>query len=316
MVAQPSELELSAVITDVACASDASGAIDLTVEGGTGDITYSWSNEASTEDLTGIPAGEYTVEVTDGSGCTATATYTVTESAALEISVVSSDLLCNGDNSGSIDVTVTGGSGDYVYNWSDESADEDRTDLPAGTYGLTVTDNNGCTNEVSVEITEPDAIELTLVTTDVLCNGGNTGSIDLTVAGGTPPAAFIWSNGDETEDISMLVAGTYTVTVTDVAGCEAVGSATINEPIAISLSVVASDAQCAGEASGSIDLEIEGGTEGYTVLWSNGAETEDLTGILAGTYSATVTDANGCTAETALITIGEPSTLSLSLIHI
>lgn len=315
-IAQPADFAVNATITNLLCAGDNSGAIDLEVTGGTGTITFAWSDDANitTQNRAGLAAGEYSVTISDENGCGTTETYTVTEPEMLVIvSAEVQNLSCNGDGSGGINVTITGGTGEYSYLWSDESTDEDRSDLAAGTYSLTVTDANGCTAETTVEVAQPAAITLEFEVADANCNGENDGSINLTVTGGTPPVAFIWSNGAGTEDINLLLAGTYTVSVMDFFGCETTGSATVNEPAALQLSVVAEDVACAGEASGSIDLTIEGGVEPYSVLWSNNAVTEDLIVVTAGNYTATVTDANGCTAQTTVITINEPEAVSCSI---
>ena len=153
------------------------------------------------------------------------------------------------------------------------------------------------------------------VATDALCNGDSTGSIDLTVTGGTAPFTYTWDNGATTEDISTLAAGTYNVTITDANGCTATASATVGEPTLLAGSAVATDALCNGDSTGSIDLTVTGGTAPFTYAWDNGATTEDISTLAAGTYNVTITDANGCTA-TASATVGEPTLLALSLIHI
>ena len=150
----------------------------------------------------------------------------------------------------------------------------------------------------------------TLVT-DAACNGDASGSIDLTVTGGTAPYTYAWSNGATTEDISGLTAGTYTVIVTDDQGCTDTETFTIDEPSTLDIDLAATvvtDAACNGDASGSIDLTITGGTAPYTYAWSNGATTEDISGITGGTCRVIVTDAQGGT-ETETINSAEPTTL-------
>ncbi|MCW5518190.1 SprB repeat-containing protein, partial [Muriicola sp. Z0-33] len=182
--------------------------------------------------------------------------------------------------------------------------------LLAGTYTVTITDANGCETTDGATIGEPDAaLSSSAIATDVACFGEATGSIDLTVNGGTPGYSYLWSNGAITEDISGLIAGTYTVTITDANGCETTDEATVGQPdAALSASAVGTDALCNGDANGSIDLTVSGGTTAYSFIWSNGATTEDISGLTAGTYSVTITDANGCTT-TASATVNEPAAL-------
>ena len=166
--------------------------------------------------------------------------------------------------------------------------------LIAGTYTVTVRDLNNCEKTLSFTIEEAGDLVVSGVPTDALCFGDNSGSIDLTVVGGTPGYTFNWSNGATTEDISGLVAGSYTVTVRDANNCEKTLSFTIGEPTDLVLSGTPSDALCFGDDSGSIDLTVVGGTPGYTYSWSNGATTEDISGLVAGTYTVIVLDLNNC----------------------
>ena len=132
--------------------------------------------------------------------------------------------------------------------------------------------------------------------TPVSCNGGTNGAVTLVVNGGTPAYSYSWSNGSVTQNLTGVAAGTYTVTVTDANGCTITTSATVTQPLApLALSTTQVNTTC-GNSNGSIDLTVVGGTAGYTYNWSNGAVTQDLSALLAGGYSVTVTDANGCTA--------------------
>ncbi|MEZ4992557.1 MAG: T9SS type A sorting domain-containing protein, partial [Saprospiraceae bacterium] len=305
------------VVADAGCNADANGSIDLMVSGGTELYTYAWSNGVTTEDISGLTAGTYTVTVTDASGCSDEATFTINEPEVLVIdtdATVVTDAGCNAEATGSIDLMVSGGTEPYTYAWSNGATTEDISGLSAGTYTVTVTDANGCSDEATFTIDEPEVLVINLDATaidDVTCNGDATGSINLVVSGGTEPYTYVWSNGETTEDISGLPAGTYDVTVTDANGCTETGSFTIEEASDLVIDLAATivtDVDCNGDATGSIDLVVNGGTPAYTYVWSNGATTEDLSGLPAGTYDVTVTDANGCT-ETASFTIDEATDL-------
>ena len=170
---------------------------------------------------------------------------------------------------------------------------------------MTVTDANNCTATAEATVDQPVTITAVATATDALCNEAANGQVDLTVAGGTAPYTFLWSNGATTEDLTDLTAGTYSVTVTDANNCTATAEATVDQPVTITAVATATDALCNEAANGQVDLTVAGGTAPYTFLWSNGATTEDLTDVTAGTYSVTVTDANLCTA-TASATVNEP----------
>ena len=313
-ITQPAAvLTVTETNVDVLCFGQSTGSIDLTVAGGTTPYTYSWSSSATTQDLTNIPAGNYSVTVTDDNGCTASiANIQITQPAAvLTVTETNVDVLCFGQSTGSIDLTVAGGTTPYTYSWSSGATTQDLTNIPAGNYSVTVTDDNGCTASIAnIQITQPAAVlTVTETNVDVLCFGQSTGSIDLTVAGGTTPYTYSWSSGATTQDLTNIPAGNYSVTVTDDNGCTAsIANIQITQPAAV-LTVTETnvDVLCFGQSTGSIDLTVAGGTTPYTYSWSSGATTQDLTNIPAGNYSVTVTDDNGCTASIANIQITQPA---------
>ncbi|MEZ7497116.1 T9SS type A sorting domain-containing protein, partial [Leeuwenhoekiella aequorea] len=300
-VNEPTILSASGVATAVSCNGGSDASIDLAVVGGTASYTYLWSNGATTEDLSGLTAGTYDVTVTDANGCTATASIQVNEPTILSASGVATAVSCNGGSDASIDLAVVGGTASYTYLWSNGATTEDLSGLTAGTYDVTVTDANGCTATASIQVNEPTILSASGVATAVSCNGGSDASIDLAVVGGTASYTYLWSNGATTEDLSGLTAGTYDVTVTDANGCTATASIQVNEPTILTASGVATAVSCNGGSDASIDLAVVGGTKPYTYAWNNGATTEDLSGLTAGTYDVTVTDANGCTATASFV---------------
>ena len=198
-------LALSFVVTDVTCHAESSGNIDLVVSGGRAPYVFSWNNGSTTEDLQNIAAGEYFVSVTDAAGCTVQGNTRVNEPAqSLSSSIIVNNILCNGNSTGSIDLTVEGGTAPYTYKWSNGETTEDINELKADGYTVTITDANGCQLIESTTITEPDALSAVFDVTDVLCKGGNDGAIDLTIQGGSAPYTYTWNNGEITEDIDAL----------------------------------------------------------------------------------------------------------------
>ena len=311
IINQPNPISITSTVVKVKCNGGNDGSINLTVTGGTAPFTFNWDNAPDVEDPSGLAAGTYNVTVTDANGCTKTALATIEENSTIDIVVSSTNVKCNGGKDGTINLTVSGGTAPYSFNWDNAPDVEDPSGLAAGTYNVTVTDANGCKKIASAIVTEPAQIVLTSTVSNVKCNGGNDGSINLTVSGGTAPYSFNWDNAPDVEDPSGLAAGTYNVTVTDANGCTKAAVATINQPTSINLSITSVNVKCNGGNDGSVNLTVSGGTGPYTFNWDNAPDVEDPTALSAGTYSVTVTDANGCTKTTS-VTISDPTPIVLA----
>ena len=188
------------------------------------------------------------------------------------------------------------------------------SNLSPGTYSVTVTDANGCTCSKTVTLNNPPAMSCNItVNNQVLCYGGNTGKVTATASGGTPAYSFLWSTGATTAMISNLTAGTYTVTVTDANNCKCISSVTLTEPIELECWVtIDEDIECFGDNTGKLTVSASGGTPGYTYAWSNGANTAMISNLPAGTYTVTVTDANGCIC-TKSMTLTQPPLLTCDI---
>ena len=311
-----SPLVYSNALTDVLCFSEYTGAISITTSGGALPYSYSWSNGAVTEDLININAGVYTFNLTDAGGCQILDTFTINQPTLLDISLVSSNVSCFGGNNGDIDISVIGGITPYVYAWSNGMNTQDISQLFPGTYSLLVTDANNCTKTASALITEP-ALPLTAVEThvNILCFGNATGSIDITPNGGTPSYTYSWSNGATTQDLTNVVAGNYNLIITDSLGCTFNISVTLTQPLApVSIASSIFNVSCFGGSNGRIDVVFNGGTAPYTFVWSNGATTQNITNLIAGNYTITVTDQHGCVLiETYTITQPNPLQITWSV---
>ena len=321
-ITQPNAIQIANTITNINCRNASTGSVNITVTGGTGSFTYGWSGPgeytASSQNIASRPVGTYNLTVHDGS-CTATASYTITQpSAVLSASTSVTNVKCNGTANGVINLTVAGGTLPYGYSWTRSGGytalTEDVSGLIAGTYDVTVTDARGCTVSSSGEVTQPSSLTLSKTQTNVSCNSGSDGAINLTVSGGTPGTdplyTFVWSNGAVSEDLSGLSAGVYSVIVTDANGCTATISATISEPDILTASAVSTSPLCFS-GNGSVNLTAGGGTTDYTFLWSNSATSEDLGSVAAGLYSVTVTDSKGCRAV-ASATVTKPAAITVS----
>jgi hypothetical protein len=302
-------------ITSLLCNGDSDGDIniDITLNGGAISAVYQWSSGESTEDISGLTAGNYDVTVTDNNNCTATLNVTISEPTAINIVGNITHVLCNGDNNGSVDIAVTGGvvSSGYSYSWSDGfgfmATTEDISALNAGSYTLIVSDDNNCSLTEDYIVNQPDLITGITVPTDISCNGLTDGSINLNPSGGDGNYSYLWNDasGSTTQNISGLPQGMYTVVITDGNGCTGSAQATISEPML--LSVAGNITHETSGNDGAVDITVNGGMAPYTFSWSGpgafSAATEDITGIVGGTYTVTITDANGCTVtENVIVT--------------
>lgn len=312
-VSQPSNMVLTIVGQNVACNGGSSGNIDLTVSGGTPTYTYSWSNGETTEDISNLSPGSYTVNVSDANGCIATSTVSISEpSLPISLSNTNQNVLCNGGSDGSIDLNVSGGTPGYTYSWSNGQTSEDISGLIAGTYSVLVTDFNGCTSTLTTTILQPSALSSSVAVYNVNCYGQNTGSINLTVSGGTPGYTYLWSNGQTSAYATALGAGTYSVLITDVNGCQSTNNATITQPTLLVASHTKVNLTCYNSNDGSITVTASGGTPPYTYGWTNGMTGSTISNLPAGNYTSYVSDSKGCT-KLQTINVSQPSVLSSSV---
>ena len=297
-VLQPhTAVSATAVVVNENCFGGSNGSIDLTPAGGTPGYTYAWNTGATTQDLIAIPGGTYTVIITDANGCSVIHTETLTEPDPFVVSETHVNILCNGDATGSIDLTVNGGTTPYIFAWSNGITTQNLSNLTAGPYTVFVSDASlatGCTAQLTVNITEPTAVNVNAVPTAVLCFGGQTGSAVASASGGTPGYTYMWNTGATTANISNLVAGTYTVTATDANGCTDITTTVVTQPNKLGAWLSRKNVTCYNGNDGTLSLSPFGGTSPYTYLWNDGVTTEDRSGLTAGKYIVTITDANGC----------------------
>jgi len=275
------------------------------------------------DSVTGLGAGNVTVEVRDSLNCMQSATVNIVEPAEIVLSISKTDISCFGLTDGTASVAATGGNGGFTYSWSSGNpltGFPNVTDLPAGLVSVTVTDSRSCFDTISATITEPPVLSLSISKTDVSCFGGNNGTATVTANGGTPGSGYIysWSSGvpGNTNAVTQLPAGNAGVTVTDSRGCNDTISTYITQPAtAVSTSIVKTDISCFGGNDGTATVTASGGTPGYTYTWSGGSAgaTPDIRiQLAAGQVKVTVTDTNGC-AKTDSITLIQPADLVLAI---
>ncbi|MFM8950466.1 MAG: beta strand repeat-containing protein, partial [Bacteroidota bacterium] len=277
-VSQPAALVASSSQTNVSCFGGSNGSVTISATGGV--APYSGIGTFS-----GLSAGTYSYTVTDANNCTSTVTVTITQpTAALVASSTSGSILCNGGTT-TVTVSATGGTAPYAGTGS--------FTVTAGTYSYTVTDNNGCTSVTSITVGQPTALIASSTSGSILCNGGTT-SVTVSANGGTAPYTGTGS--------FTVTAGTYSYTVTDANGCTSVTSITVGQPTALVAAIATqTNVSCFGGSNGSVTITATGGTGLYT-------GTGTFTGLSAGTFSYTVSDANGCTSVVN-VTITQPTQL-------
>ncbi len=287
--------EIALAIVNSTC-GNSDGSIDATITEGVAPYTSSWSNGSTSEDVSGLESGAYTLTVTDAQGCSAESTATLINSNQPELVLNAVNATC-GSNNGSIDLTINNGVGPYTITWTPGGqTTEDISGLAAGTYTVEVIDlSTSCEVSGSATILFQGAPTATFIATNTLC-GQSVGSVDVTVTGGTAPITYAWSNGATTEDIAGLGVGAYTDTITDANGCFTIVSVNIVNENQFSLSAVVVNPTCGTPNGGAIDLTVNGGDAPFQFAWTPNSTTvtEDAADLTAGEYQVVVTDNAGC----------------------
>jgi gliding motility-associated-like protein len=312
-ITEPTALVSNPTSTPASCGNN-DGTADAVASGGTGTLTYSWAPSGGTAATEiNLAAGTYTVTVTDGNGCIATASIPVTSTGGPTASVQSTaDVTCFGGSTGTATVSASGNN-PLTYSWSPSGGNAaTATGLPAGAYSVTITDAGGCTTIQTLTITEPTALQSNPTSTAATCGNSN-GSADAVASGGTGPYTYVWSNSQTTAVVSSLAGGSYSVTVTDANGCTTTSTVVVTVTGAPTVTVQSSsNVLCFGGTTGSATVNATGGASPYTYAWSpTGGTNATATNLAAGTYTVTVTGSDGC-AQTQLVTLTQPTAIAVT----
>lgn len=298
-VNEPAQLEINLEsLQHETCFGAEDGAIMISVSGGVVPVFAEWSNGFIGTTISDLAPDNYTVTVTDNNNCTAMASYTINPGGVVNVTLENiQHVTCNGGADGSISVSANGGQAPYTFEWSNGATGPDINMLAAGSYLVTATDNNGCEVVKVYTITQPAPISITINADGAnLCAGDSLVNLTAVAAGDHEPFTGEWSNGVSGLTNNNLSAGSYTITVTDAAGCTASASTIVTAPSPVIVSVLTTDETAAGANDGTAIAVASGGTPDYTYLWSNGSTTDSIGGLPPGVYTVTVTDNNGCTA--------------------
>lgn len=282
-------------ISDVSCFGGNDGIAIANVSGGSSPYTYNWSSGSTSSTATNLSAGNNTVTITDASNNTVTGSVFINQPSPLSVGLSATQVSCNGDSDGLITAIPAGGTSPYSFNWSTGATTSTINNLSAGTYSVTITDDNQCQTVNTTVIFEPAAITSSIgIDNEISCFGGNDGALTVSVSGGTPNYSYSWSTGATTASINNLNAGVYTVTITDANGCAQVEGLNLGQPSVLTLTLESTDETVFGGNDGTATAIAGGGTPAYTYAWSNGATTPVITNLAPGIYGVTVSDQNDC----------------------
>ena len=298
----------------VSCFGGNDGSANTNALGGTSPYAYTWSSGANTITANNLSAGTYSVIITDLNGCTEVQSTTITEPTLLALTQNSATMVsCFGGSNGAAQYAANGGTSPYQYLWSNGITTTNNTNLTAGNYTIVLTDAKGCTSTSSVNISQPSLLAFNpSAITNVNCFSGNDGQATVSSNGGIPPYSYQWSNGSANATLQNLIAGNYSVIVTDVNGCTSNQTIQVTQPTAIAIQPTVNGIPCFGMSSASINIAASGGVGPYTYSWSNGSVSNVISTIPQGIYTVQILDAHLCPFDSTF-TIIEPPALQASV---
>ena len=312
---------------DASCYGSADGEIQIIAPGAIQPVSFLWSNNDTTSRADSLVFGFYSCTITDGDGC-----QNFIQNIPIgqpEDLIVRVDALepptCHEGNDGTIQITATGGTPPYFYNWNTNAFTDDIFDVSAGNYTVSVSDLHGCTRIIdTLFLDAPPAIDVGVAQlSNALCPADKSGAIELSIDGGMPPYVFDWSTGSsDSSHIEGLIPGAYAVTVSDAFGCKGILRdiliISVNEPLELQV-ITKTDIQCHGDSSATLAIEVTNGQGPYRFNWSIGKEHESMSGVdsivglPAGEYRVTITDQRGCIGTSNTVAFTQPTRLRFQL---
>lgn len=302
LIKEPEPLEiLNVEIKNVSCYNGNDGSISIEAKGGVGPKTISWSTGSTSNQISNVTAGTYTVEISDGT-CTIGHSFEITQPHALEAYVANSqNPSCSDKNDGFIELSVQGGVEPYSYNWSTQDVAPKIEELSGGLYTVTVTDAKNCNIDVNKTLVQPDLLTAEAnVLQEVSCFNYADGIISLDIQGGTKPYRITWYGTENTLksntiNLNNLSGGIYRAKIVDSMGCSVITEKQMPTPEnRISSTLSETHVSCFDGADGKIDLTLENAVGNVAYDWSNGETTEDVSDLSTGKYVVNIMDENGC----------------------
>jgi gliding motility-associated-like protein len=329
VMSEPQTIVLDATVTNISCFGDSDGSIDVNVSGGAGGYTYTWTPDLGSDaSLNNLDAGNYCLEVSDANGCTVESCWDITEPTVLTATITGTPANC-GACDGVIALNITGGTAPYSVDWSGVTAVPDNTtlatELCVGLYTIVLTDAEGCSLNIDFDLPGPVAITIDPAVTQPLCYNDCDGGVSVNVQNGVAPYTYEWTNAQgsvvsTTNAINAICEGSFTLVVTDSDGCEQNATFAIAQPDSITINGESPlfdngfNVSTFNGNNGSIATEVTGGTPDYFLVWEGPTaiddDVTDPNGLVAGQYTLTVTDANGCSKDT-IIVLTAPDDLTL-----
>ncbi len=312
----PGPVVQNIVIQPESCPGLADGAIQISLGGP--PASYNWSHGPASKDVFGLAAGDYSVTISGGACAYTLAGLTILPANPIVTGGIVTNPVCAGSPTGSVNLTLTGGSGGYSYLWSNGSITQDIQTLAPGNYWAIITDSKGC--KVFTDtfvVVGPNPLDFAVTVQDLRCHGQNDGAIQLSAVGGTPPFSWFWADGPSTKDRNSLPAGNYRVTMTDVAGCKkSSDTILVSQPAPlIGTWDVVKNETCEGSKDGLLAVDISGGSAPWIYFWSFGVGDNLATNLKAGLYGLTVTDAKSCSVVLPELTLGYSAPLQTEIIQ-
>ena len=316
----PTLLSISGIAKDVTCFGFKDGSVSTNSTGGNSNHKYLWNTANTNKDLTNIDKGMYTITVTDSKNCTASSSFNIKEPTRLDVTSVVTDNKCFGEALGKINITATGGNtGPYKYEWDDQNNQQNRTNLKAATYMVSVTDSKNCLTSKTIKVIEPSRINNNAYDfSEPSCFRSKDGFIVQQIKGGTPLYRYLWNDGSKNPDLMNISSGKYSCEVKDLNNCIEIFKYDLFQPDSLRAEINKIE-HVNGIHKGSIDMNIFGGFKPYVFNWTgpNGfkANTEDITNLETGAYKLELTDIHKCISQNLTVNIGLENSVYNNFIH-